>query len=171
MNPNKKVWDWRSYILHYAPDNSTYKHLLLTLSCYMDSSGGSCFPSISTLEDVSSLSRPTIVKYLKKAKKDGWLCIDQHGYGGKKWKRNEYTASVPDKVVKELNQKEQGSKTAKEGSKTDNGRRLNSLQKVVKEVNSISTYNTPSNSPMNSGKDDFSETLKRMQNKYSNGSG
>lgn len=138
MDTDKRVWDWRSHILHDGPKNATYKHLLLTLSCYMDSAGQSCFPSIDTLEKVTSLSRPTIVKYLKQAKNDGWIEVEKHGFGGKGWARNEYKASLP-KAVKEVNHEP-------EGSKPDSRRQLTSQDKAVKEVNSISSYNSSYNS-------------------------
>lgn len=141
MKSNKQVWDWRGYILKYAPDNPTYKHVLLTLSCYMNSSGDSCFPSIKTLTEASSLSKPTVVKYLEQAHKDGWIIKGVHGYSGQGWKRNEYTASIPDNVVKQVNH--EGGK----GGKADKERRLTSQEDAVKEVNSISPYNSPSNSP------------------------
>lgn len=135
----------------------------------MDSSGQSCFPSITTLEKVTSLSRPTIIKYLKQAEKDGWLIIEKHGYGGQKWARNEYSASLPKKVVKEVNHKEKGSKRDLKGSKNDNGRQLTSFKKVVKEVNPNSSSNSSSNTSNNNlGKTDFSKQLKALQEKYSN---
>lgn len=171
MNPTKQVWDWRSYIIHYAPDIAPYRHLLLTLSCYMDSAGGSCFPSIKTLIQATSLSRPTVVKYLQKAEEDGWIKRSVHGFSGQGWKRNEYTASIPAKVLLKIQGNEgpepdenspkseqendvSGSEKAvkevnhvNEGGKRPLQRRLTSFQKVVKEVNSISPYTSSVNSP------------------------
>lgn len=132
----------------------------------MDSAGGSCFPSIDTLVKVTSLSKPTVIKYLKKASEDGWIQTRVHGFSGQGWKRNEYVASVPEKVVKEINRVSEGGKTDTKGGKTDNGRRLNSLTKVVKQVNSISPKNSSNNSPKNSGQNDFAEALRDMQKRF-----
>lgn len=140
MDTNFQVWSWRKKILEFAPDNAYYKHILLTLSCYMNEAGGSCFPSIDTLVRVTSLSKPTVLKYLKKAKNDGWIKIKNHGFGGMKWKRNDYTASVP-RVVKELNHDGKGW--------------LNSHERVVKELNPNTTSNTTSTLLSDLSSDDF----------------
>lgn len=165
MQTEKKVWDWRTHILKDGPDNSVYKHVLLTLSCYMNSAGGSCFPAISTLVDDTSLSKPTVVKYLGKAREDGWIQVSKHGFGGQKWARNEYKADLPkavkevnspkEKVVKEVNQ---GGKTDREGSKADDERRLSSLP-------TNSSYNTSSNSSINSSQIS-SDTCEEIFNFY-----
>lgn len=68
----------------------------------MDSAGQSCFPSIDKLVKTTSLSRKTVIKYLNQAKEDGWIKIEQHGFKGKKWKRNEYAADIPDSVQKRI---------------------------------------------------------------------
>lgn len=151
MVNDKKVWDWRGYILEYAPEKAPLRQLLLTLSCYMNSAGESCFPSIDTLEKVTCLTRPTVIKYLKMAEDEGWIEISKHGYGGQKWKRNEYRAMIPDKVVKEIYHVLKGGKPSLEGGKTDN-------EKVVKEVNSNSPLNSSANTPKSCfGVDDFFE--------------
>ena len=122
MQMNKKVWDWRGYIINYGPDNSTYKLVLLTLSCFMNSAGGSCFPSVKKLSECTSLGRTTVIKYLDKADKDGWIKKSIHGYSGQGWKRNEYTADIPEKVVQELNGvKKGGSPHEKGGSPHEKG--------------------------------------------------
>lgn len=153
MKPNKKVWDWRSYIIHYGPNNPTYRHLLLTLSCFMDSAGGSCFPSVETLVEATALTKPTVIKYLDEACKDGWILKSNLGLKGQKWRRNEYTASVPEKVVKEINHVpekvvKQVNHVELEGGKTgdEGGKPL--LPKVVKEFNQYNT--SPITSPVNS---------------------
>lgn len=119
MQMNKRVWDWRSYIIEYGPDNSTYKLILLTLSCFMDSAGGSCFPSVKKLAKCTSLGRTSVIKYLDKADKDGWIKKSIHGYSGQGWKRNEYTADIPKKVVQELNYDEKGGSPDEKGGSPD----------------------------------------------------
>lgn len=136
------VWDWRGLVICYAPNIAPLKHLLLTLSCYMDSVGGSCFPSIDTLVDVTSMSRPTILKYLKIAQETGWIEVEKHGLSGQQWARNQYSANVPIDVISQINKHDDsGGKAVKEvnrvnekavnpfneGGKTDSERRLTSL--------------------------------------------
>ena len=139
IKQDPKVWDWRTYILKYGPKSHTYRHILLVLSCYMDSSGGSCFPSYDTLQEATQVGRSTLSKYLQEARGDGWLKVRQKGIEGQAWKRNEYQASIPDnvwKAVHEVNRLEsEGSSPHNEGSSPDG-------QKVVREVNSISPSNT-----------------------------
>jgi hypothetical protein len=135
----------------------------------MDSAGGSCFPSIETLVNDTSMSRPTVVKYLKKARNDGWIIVKKHGFSGKQWARNEYTSSLPETVKKAVNSLNyetksqdkavnpvnyEGEKAVKsfnrdgdkavnslnQGGKTERGRRLT-------ELSTISPYNSTKNSP------------------------
>ena len=134
-----EVWDWRTKILNYAPENPIYRHVLLTLSCFMDSAGGSCFPSIKKLSECTSLSKPSVIKYINEAEKDGWIEKSIHGFSGQGWKRHEYRASVPEKVVKEINRLDEGGKPHRKGGKPDG-------VKVVKEVNTTSSYTSPYNS-------------------------
>lgn len=129
---NQKVWDWRSYILEYAPDNPAYRHVLLTLSCYMNSSGGSCFPSIDELCRATAYAKPTVIKYLHQANEDGWIITSTHGFSGQGWKRNQYEANLPEDVVNQINRASEGGKPDEKGGKPDD-------EKAVKEVYS----NTP----------------------------
>jgi len=135
MKTNAKIWHWRTYVIKYGPENATYKHILLTLSCYMNEVGGSCFPSITELQKTTSLTRPTIVKYLKKASSDGWIVTQKKKSKNNEFERNTYTADIPDRVVKEINYVV---KDVNRGSKTDS-------KGVVKEVNSISSINNSTN--------------------------
>ena len=136
IKQDPKVWDWRVYILKHGPKNPTYRHVLLTLSCYMNSSGGSCFPSYDTLETATCLTRPTLAKYLQQGRLDGWINVSKKGLQGKKWMRNEYSASIPDEVWKAVHEVNcldtEGSKPHREGSKAD-------TTKAVNEVNSTSS--------------------------------
>ncbi|MBD3616659.1 MAG: helix-turn-helix domain-containing protein [Gracilimonas sp.] len=151
MKTAPKVWDWRAYIIHYAPANPTYRHVLLTLSCFMDSAGGSCFPSIKKLSECTSLSKPSVIKYLNQAEEDGWIEKSVHGFSGQGWKRHEYTASIPEKVVKEINHVGgKGGKPHDEGGKPDNKGGKPDEGKVVKEVNTISSVNSSNTSPVES---------------------
>lgn len=101
------VWDWRTWILRHGPNSSTTRHVLLTLSCFMNSAGQSCFPSIDSLAEATQLSRRSVITHLQKAASDGWITVSKHGFGDQRWKRNEYHASIPEKVVKEVHQEQE----------------------------------------------------------------
>ena len=141
INQDPKVWDWRTYILKHGPANATYRHVLLTLSCYMDSSGGSCFPSYDTLQQATQLGRASLAKYLKRANREGWIRTTKKQLQGKAWSRNQYQACIPDpvwKAVHEVNcEKVAGSSPHDEGSSSHD-------VKAVHEVNSTSSDNTSS---------------------------
>lgn len=196
MLNDQKVWDWRGYILEYAPEIAPLRQILLTLSCYMNSAGDSCFPTVDTLVKATSLSKPTVIKYLAMADQEGWIEVSTYGFNGQNWKRNEYKASIPEKVVKEIyrlsnggktgtktgdseektgdyraiepfskeheisisdsenvvkevNRVHKGGKPVEQGGKPHNEGGKPDSEKVVKEVNPISSYNSSSNSPTN----------------------
>ena len=77
---------------------STTKHVLLQLSCYMDLHGGGCFPSIERLMVETSLGKTAVVKHLRLGAERGWITIAKHGYGDRRWARNEYKFAWPGAV-------------------------------------------------------------------------
>ena len=150
------LYDWRGHVAsERGPESATTRHVLITLSLYMSIKGESCFPSIDTLVEDTGLTRPTVIKHLKKAQKEGWLTVSKHGYQGQKWARNEYRPTLPEsveKAVKEVNHPtekvvKQVNPLDPEGGKADTERQLTSSRKAVKEVNSNSPKNKPSNNP------------------------
>ena len=155
LRKGKRVWDWRSLAMKYGPDQSNFVLVICVLGEHMSNLGESCFPSVERIAELSSLSKPTVIKYLKLARKEGWIRVEKHGFGGKKWKRNQYTATIPDHVWEELNNASQPSEKAvkelnhdeDEGGKTDSERGKTDEEKVVKELNTNSPgVNSPSNS-------------------------
>lgn len=145
MKTDLKVWDWRNYILNHGPDKSAYRHVLLTLSCFMDENGASCYPTIDTLCRASSLSRTTVIKYLKKADSDGWINKKRQGKSGQGWKRNAYTAQIPEKISHKVQSEKDGSDNIKRSLSDKKGGSAKG-EKVVQEVNTNSSFNSPSNS-------------------------
>lgn len=130
------LFGWRSAVAsNHGPASPVTRHVLLTLSLYMSEKGDSCFPSVETLVKDTGLSKPTIIKHLAIAKKEGWLSISKHGFAGQKWARNDYEAKIPEAVKKLYH-------LAVESGKAENGRRLTSQRKVVKEVYSNSSVNS-----------------------------
>jgi len=93
LNP---LFSWRGMVASdEGPSEPTTRHVLLTLSLHMNEKGGSCFPSITTLEKETKLARRTILRHIKKATQSGWLSIRKEHQGGNKWRRNNYTATIP----------------------------------------------------------------------------
>lgn len=92
-----KAWGWRHAMCAATELPATTKHVLLTLSMFMNEFGESCFPPISDLVKYSSLDKKTVIKHLSIAREKGWVAVSQHGFRGQKWKRNEYSARWPER--------------------------------------------------------------------------
>ncbi len=75
---------------------ATTRHVLLTIGCHMNALGEGCFPSTKTLERETGLSERSVIDHIKKAKDAGWLEVLAHGYGDRRWKRNEYRVRWPE---------------------------------------------------------------------------
>lgn len=137
--PKKPFFSWREAILRSALEATT-RHVLLTIGCYMNDLGESCFPSTKTLERDTGLSERSVIDHIKKAKDAGWLEVVAHGYGDRRWKRNEYRVRWP------------------EGTEPDSvphrGKALNVMQegterrdsKALKDVQCSTSGSTPVNS-------------------------
>jgi hypothetical protein len=70
----KPLFGWRSAIAsENGPENSTTRHVLLTISLHMGERGNSAFPSLSTIATESGLSKSTVCRHVKKAIENGWL--------------------------------------------------------------------------------------------------
>lgn len=96
MSEERRAWSWRQAFAQ-SELKPTTKHVLHTLHLFMNAMGESCFPSIQDLMDNSGLDKKTILTHLKIARESGWIAVSQHGYRGKKWKRNEYCARWPER--------------------------------------------------------------------------
>lgn len=96
----KPLFDWRQYVASDLGPHPTTRHVLLTLSLYMSPKGDSCFPSIDRLVEETGRSRSTVIKHIRIAKEEGWIQVQKHGFSGRRWKRNEYVATVPDEARK-----------------------------------------------------------------------
>jgi len=95
MTAPKRAWTWRHAIINSNLDPTT-RHVLLTLSCFMNEVGGSCFPSQSTLAEKTGLSERSVRAHLRLAVAAGWIDRNRHGFGGSKWRRHEYRAAWPE---------------------------------------------------------------------------
>jgi hypothetical protein len=90
-----KVWSWRHAVLKSGLAATT-RHVLLTLSCYMNDVGGACYPTIEQLVEDTGLGRSTVIEHLGRAVAAGWLKKRLHGFKGQEWKNNEYEACLPE---------------------------------------------------------------------------
>jgi len=90
------LFSWRGAIADsdLAP---TTRHVLLTLSTYMNERGGSAFPGSARLAHDSGLHQDTVKTHLRDAVDRGWLRVVAPGgslAGGKRL-ATQYAASVP----------------------------------------------------------------------------
>lgn len=89
-----RAWSWRHAVGKSGLPPIT-RLVLHTLGLKMDATGGSCYPPISELVDLTGLDKKTVLKHLEIAEERGWIGVTQHGFRGQKWKRNEYVARWP----------------------------------------------------------------------------
>lgn len=89
------VWSWRHAVLKSGLPAPT-RHLLLTLSCYMNDLGDGCYPTVETLVENTGLSKRSIITHIAMAVDAGWLEKRLHGFKGSEWRNNEYRACFPD---------------------------------------------------------------------------
>jgi len=89
-----RAWSWRHAVGKSGLPPIT-RLVLHTLGLKMDETGGSCYPPISELVDLTGLDKKTVLKHLDIAEENGWIEVAQHGFRGQKWKRNEYVARWP----------------------------------------------------------------------------
>lgn len=89
-----RAWSWRHAVGKSGLPPIT-RLVLHTLGLKMDETGGSCYPPISELVELTGLDKKTVLKHLDVAEQNGWIEVSQHGFRGQKWKRNEYVARWP----------------------------------------------------------------------------
>lgn len=89
-----RAWSWRHAVGKSGLPPIT-RLVLHTLGLKMDSTGGSCYPPITELVELTGLDKKTVIKHLEIAEANGWIEVSQHGFRGQKWKRNEYVARWP----------------------------------------------------------------------------
>lgn len=90
-----RAWTWRHAILK-SDLPATTRHVLLTLSCFMNDVGGGCYPTQEDLAKASGLSDRAVRTHLELAEKEGWLKRTEHGFRGQRWRNTEYWALWPD---------------------------------------------------------------------------
>jgi hypothetical protein len=93
-NAKSRAWSWRHAVGKSGLPPTT-RLVLHTLGLKMDATGGSCFPPISELVELTGLDKKTVLRHLELAEEKGWIEVSQHGFRGQRWKRNEYIARWP----------------------------------------------------------------------------
>jgi DNA-binding transcriptional ArsR family regulator len=149
-----KVLAWRKAIQASALP-STAKLVLLNLSIHMNDEGG-CFPSTARQAKDTGLSERAVCTHLERAEKAGYIDKRLRGYSGKRWKKNEYKALIPEGTercsVAQTDNQMQGTEPRSaanhQGTEPDDTKALNHVQ---------------SNSPLNSTE---KETIPKLSDEY-----
>lgn len=89
-----KPYTWRSAIVN-SELPSTTRHVLLTLSLYINDMGQSAYPSIERLSKETGLTDRAVGKHLRLAKELGWVRVGKMGFGGQNWANNCYFPQIP----------------------------------------------------------------------------
>lgn len=157
-------YSWRQAVLK-SRLGSTTKHVLVTLGCYMNDMGESCFPSIELLMEDTSLSNRAIITHLDKAEKAGFIAIRKHGFAGQKWARNDYVATFPQEVLPQSNPPELPEKAVNDVHHL-NGKAVNVVQQGSephdkKAVNVVHTSSSIDLSINNTAREADSENSKQ----------
>lgn len=127
---------WRKQILEDIDLRSTTKLVAMVLHYHMDNNSGECFPSEELIAKESGLSIRCVVMHIKKLKQNFYISIKKEK-GGQGWNRNMYKALLrPAYAALSLD----------EESATDAKGHANDGQKVVQEMHSNSSINSPYNS-------------------------
>ncbi len=92
---HSSAWTWRKAVATESGLPATTRHVLLTLSLWMNELGEGCYPSVKTLVEATGLSNRSVITHLQKAAEMGWIIVSQHGFRGQKWRSNEYRAAWP----------------------------------------------------------------------------
>jgi hypothetical protein len=92
--PDNRSWSWRHAVLKSGLPATT-RHVLLTISCFMNDVGGGCYPTQEQLAEATGLTDRAVRQHIDAAVKAGWLVRKEHGFRGQKWRNHEYEASWP----------------------------------------------------------------------------
>ncbi|MGO4449072.1 helix-turn-helix domain-containing protein [Phyllobacterium sp. TAF24] len=90
-----RAWSWRHAIIK-SDLQATTRHVLLTISCFMNDMGDGCYPTQEQISEATGLSDRSVRTHLELAEKAGWIKVSEHGFRGQKWRNHQYVASWPD---------------------------------------------------------------------------
>lgn len=90
-----RAWSWRHAIIKSSLPATT-RHVLLTISCFMNELGDGCYPTQEQIAEATGLSERAVRTHLDLAVEEGWLTRQEHGFKGQKWRNYEYAAAWPE---------------------------------------------------------------------------
>ncbi len=142
------VLSWRAAVLKTQLPSTT-KFVLLALACHMNDFGEDCFPSVELLCAETGLSNRAVISHLQKAIEAGWITVFKHGYGGRRWARNEYHIGWPEleegSERRSLPQDNEAVNVATRGSERSDNEAVNVVH-TNSSINSSKNSPAPSNS-------------------------
>ncbi|TGQ01419.1 MULTISPECIES: helix-turn-helix domain-containing protein [unclassified Mesorhizobium] len=151
-------WSWRHAIISSGLEPTT-RHVLLTISCFMNDLGGGCYPTTKQLEQATGLSERSVCTHIARAESAGWLTVTKHGLAGRKWKNHEYEARWPDAEGTEARSVPQPNEALKDVQCLTPRRTERRSNEALKDVQSNSPYTTPIERER--ARDGFDQALKR----------
>jgi hypothetical protein len=123
-----QAWTWRHAILE-AELPATTKHVLLTISCFMNDVGEGCYRTTKELAQFTGLSERAVCTHIENAVKLGWLKKSQHGFRGQKWKRHEYAPLWPKGAEPSSAASKEALNVVQEGTEPNDKKALNQVQR------------------------------------------
>ena len=121
------AWTWRHAVLE-AELPATTKHVLLTISCFMNDVGEGCYRTTKELARFTGLSERAVCTHIENAVKLGWLKKTQHGFRGQKWKRHEYEPLWPKGTEPSSAASKKALNEMQEGAEPDDKKALKQVQ-------------------------------------------
>jgi hypothetical protein len=91
-----RAWTWRHAIIR-SDLPATTRHVLLTISCFMNEMGEGCYPTQQRLAEATGLTERAIRTHLEIAEEKGWIRRQQHGFRGQRWRNHTYSAAWPER--------------------------------------------------------------------------
>jgi len=135
------AWTWRHAILE-AKLPATTKHVLLTISCFMNDVGEGCYRTTKELAQFTGLSERAVCTHVENAVKLGWLKKSQHGFRGQKWKRHEYEPLWPKGTEPGSAASKKALNGMQEGAEPDDKKALKQVQRD-KNISRIISESSP----------------------------
>lgn len=140
-----RSWSWRHAIIKSALPATT-RHVLLTVSCFMNETGDGCYPTQKQLAEATGLSERAVRAQLEIAEEAGWIKRSEHGFKGQRWRNHEYQAAWPE--TQDVDEgEERGAGPSNEGAEASSETCGTSFQKVRNVVPPTSPVTPPSTPP------------------------
>lgn len=152
-----RAWTWRHAIIK-SDLPATTRHVLLTISCFMNELGDGCYPTQKQLCDATGLSERAVRDHLQIAEDRGWIKRKEHGFRGQRWRNHEYQAVWPDpqdvgeRAAPDAGPSDQGAAPSSERCGTSH---QNVRQEVPPTSPDTNPYTSPPSAPERAGEGDF----------------